>query len=89
MAEDRRHERIQPRLTRTTVRSPDGAATPGKIIDISLSGASVNTDAVVAMGMRVTVGETPGRVVRVFNGGFAMEFLRPIPPEQFSDTMKL
>jgi hypothetical protein len=89
MPEDRRHERIQPRLTRTTVRLPDGASAPGKVVDLSISGASVSCDIKVAMGMRVTVGETPGKVVRIYQGGFAVEFLRPLNPETFSDTIKL
>lgn len=89
MPEDRRHERITPRLTRATVHLPDRTTAMAKIVDLSVSGVSVRSDARVAMGMRVAVGETPGIVVRIFDGGFAMEFIRALNPETFSDTIKL
>lgn len=87
--EDRRHERITPRLTRSTVTLPNGSSAPGKLVDISISGASIKTDLKVTMGMRVTIGATPGVVVRVYDGGFAIEFIRALPAETFSDTVKL
>jgi hypothetical protein len=89
MPEDRRHDRIAPRLTRATVHLPDGVSVPGKIIDVSLSGVALNSEAPVAMGMRVTVGETPGKVVRIFKGGFAIEFIRELPRDSFSEMIKL
>ncbi len=89
MPEDRRHERIAPRSTRTTLRLPDGREHIAKIIDISLSGAAIKLDARPPMNTVVTVGQTRGRIVRHFEGGVAIEFLRQLPIETFDETQVL
>ena len=48
-----------------------------RVVDMSLTGASFETkDAVPAIGEVVTAGNLRGRVVRVGDGGFAVNFLR-------------
>jgi hypothetical protein len=89
MPEDRRHERIVPAYTRAMVTLPDGAVVAAKLIDVSLSGAAVKSDAQVAMGMMVKIGGTQGRVVRMFEDGFAVEFTRLLPADRFDDKIKL
>ncbi len=89
MAEDRRHERVTPRNIRSTLRMPDGREYLVKIIDISLSGAAVQVDARPPMGTIVTIGRTQGRVVRVFDAGVAVEFLRLLPVESFDENIVL
>ena len=89
MEEDRRHERVTPRATRTILRLADGETYPVKIIDISLSGVAVTADAKPPLGSAVTIGQTNGMVVRHFNGGIAVEFARPIPDEKFNDNVTL
>lgn len=89
MEEDRRHERVTPRATRTVLRLPDGDTHPVKLIDISLSGAALATEIQPALGLTVTVGQTSGTVVRHFTGGIAIEFFRPIPVEGFNESVTL
>ena len=89
MPEDRRHERITPRITRNTVTMPDGSVISVKIIDISLSGAAVQSPTKVTIGANVILGQTPGKIVRLLEGGFAVEFNRQIPESGFNDLVRL
>jgi hypothetical protein len=89
MPEDRRHERIVPAYTRAMVTLPDGAVVAARLIDVSLSGAAVRSAAKVAMGMPLQIGGTQGRVVRIFDDGFAVEFTRLLPADRFDDKIKL
>ena len=89
MKEDRRHERITPNQTTTTVKISDGREYLAKLVDISISGAAVTVDAELAPGEAVTVGATLAKVVRVFKGGIAVEFTRVIPDAEFSADTKL
>ena len=77
MPEDRRHERVLPRVLRSTLRLPDGRACPVKLIDVSISGAALTAEIRPAVGTAVVLGRTPAHVVRGFNGGVAIEFARP------------
>ena len=89
LPEDRRHERITPRETSVTVRTADGTEYIGRLIDISLSGAGVVVDLKAPIGAIVTLGRTQGRVVRLFDSGVAIEFLRLLPPETFDENIVL
>lgn len=89
MKEDRRHERIEPLSRRTTLIDAAGKEYPAKLIDISMSGAAMHVDFRGPMGVHVTVGQTQGRVVRVFEGGVAIEFIRQIPEDLFSNRTQL
>jgi hypothetical protein len=89
MPEDRRHERIAPRNVRSTLKLADGREHLVKLLDISLSGAALKADVQPPMGTIVTVGQTPGRVVRHIDGGIAIEFLRLMPAETFGENVKL
>jgi PilZ domain len=89
MKEDRRHERIVPNHTRTTLRTSDGREHLAKLIDISISGAAMTVEADLPLGALVTVGATNARVVRVFSGGLAVEFMRLLPEEGFGANSRL
>lgn len=89
MPEDRRHERIVPRITRVTATMPDGTTQGAKIIDVSLSGVALLLERRPDLGSGITIGKTAGRVVRVFGNGVGIEFSRPIPLEQFGDDVVL
>lgn len=89
MPEDRRHERIEPRIRRATMRMENGEEYPVKLIDVSLSGAAMHVTIRPKMGALVTVGETVGRVVRHFDGGIALEFTRLLPEAHFDEDIKL
>jgi hypothetical protein len=89
MPEDRRHERIVPSLIRSSLKLPEGAEYLAKIIDVSLSGVAIHVDAQAPLGTIVAIGQTQGRVVRHFEGGLAVEFLRPLPLDAFDENIVL
>ncbi|MGB3813926.1 MAG: PilZ domain-containing protein [Shinella sp.] len=74
LPEDRRHDRLTPRNTRTDLLLDDGRRYPCRIIDLSLSGAAVDIDVRPALGTAVQLGNMKGRVVRHFQEGVAIEF---------------
>lgn len=89
LPEDRRHERIAPRHNRSTLRLADGSEHLAKLIDISMSGAAIKVDIAPPVGSAVVIGQTAARVVRVFEGGVAVEFSRMFTPEEFNESMRL
>ena len=89
MAEDRRHERIAPRIVHTTLRLPNGQEYVAKLVDISISGAALTVAATPPIGSPVVVGETAAQVVRHFAGGIAVEFNRLFPAETFDENVRL
>ncbi len=89
MPEDRRHERVTPRVIRSTLRMPDGREHIARIVDISLSGTAIKVDTQPPMGTIVTIGRTQGRIVRHFEGGVAVEFLRLMSVENFDENVVL
>jgi len=89
LPEDRRHERLTPIQQNTTVRLPNGTAYAATLADVSMSGAAIFVDAQPAAGASVVVGSTVAQVVRLIDGGIAVEFARPIRPEDFAETIIL
>jgi hypothetical protein len=82
LPEDRRHDRIVPKNTRTDLVLPDGTIYPCRVVDVSLSGASVQIDMQPPLGTPVMLGRTQARVVRHIDGGIAVEFSRLQDVEQ-------
>ncbi len=74
LPEDRRHERVAPRNPISVMQLTDGRQYQCRIIDLSLSGAAVETDVRPALGTQVTLGTMRGQVVRHFEDGVAIEF---------------
>jgi hypothetical protein len=74
--EDRRHDRVQPRNPRTVVTLDNGSQTISRLVDVSTSGAGISTELKLEMGQRIVVGRLPAKVVRIFDGGVAVEFGR-------------
>ena len=87
LPEDRRHDRIVPRNPRTTVVMPDGLAMVCRIIDMSLSGAAVSCDTKPPMGALIWLGKVQGRVTRVSDDSFAIEFTRLQHPDFLEDNI--
>ena len=83
LPEDRRHERIAPRSTRSELGLDDGRTYPCRIIDLSMSGAAVEIDVRPAMGTPVRLGSMRGRIVRHFQEGVAIEFASQLTHESF------
>lgn len=74
LPEDRRHDRLPPKLSRIMLTLSDGSLVPVKLLDMSLSGAAFSTDARLMITDLVTLGKTQARVMRKFEGGYAVEF---------------
>ena len=78
-AELRRHARSEPQDNKSHITLPDGRVYPCEVIDISLSGASVRTDVMPALGTYLHLGKMRGRTVRYHDEGFAIEFVSAAP----------
>lgn len=89
LPEDRRHERITPRILSTTIRLESGRTIPVRLIDVSLSGASMVTDHKPPLGTGLLVGSTTAKVVRHFQDGIAVEFRLALSPDRFDETVIL
>ncbi|MCO6186116.1 PilZ domain-containing protein [Rhizobium sp. L1K21] len=87
LPEDRRHERLAPRQSRSELTLDDGRNYPCRIIDLSLSGAAVDIDVRPAIGTLVSLGHMRGRVVRHFQEGVAIEFLALQSKETLSSML--
>ena len=86
LPQDRRHERIAPRDRYTILQLDNGREYTATLIDISMSGAALNVDCEPPIGARVVVGATPAEVVRHVNCGIAVEFLSPLPADEFGES---
>lgn len=89
LPEDRRHERITPRGRSTVLRLESGREIAARLIDVSLSGAGLTCETTLAIGTSVVVGSTPGRIVRHFGGGVAVEFRLALSPDRFDESIVL
>lgn len=85
LPEDRRHERLAPRNPRAMLVTEDGQEHEVRIIDVSLSGAAMQTALQLPIGSPVTLGKTAARIVRHFDKGVAVEFNRPQNQEQLAE----
>jgi hypothetical protein len=85
LPEDRRHGRITPRNPAARLILANGINLACRVIDISQSGAAVATDQRPELGAPVTIGRTPGRVVRHLEDGIAIEFTRLQHPDFLED----
>jgi hypothetical protein len=86
LPQDRRHERIAPRDRYTILQLDNGREYTATLIDVSVSGAALNVDCEPPIGARVVVGATPAEVVRHVNCGIAVEFLSPLPADEFGES---
>jgi hypothetical protein len=89
LPEDRRHGRFTPKNPLARLILPNGTNVTCRVIDLSASGAAVaiapNLRPVV--GAALTIGKTPGRVVRHIEDGFAIEFTRLQHPDSIEDNV--
>jgi hypothetical protein len=74
-AEGRRHERITPRNGDSTLQLAEGIVLSCRILDVSISGASVATPARPEIGTEVVLGKLRARVVRHHSQGFGVQFI--------------
>jgi hypothetical protein len=89
LPEDRRYERIVPLRQHSILHLNDGSEHIVKLIDVSISGAAINTALKLHIGTKIVLGQTPGEVVRLFDGGLAVAFDRTISLERFNENIIL
>lgn len=90
LPEDRRHERIIPRNPEVILkREGRSEGVPARLIDVSMSGAAVSVESRMPIGTGVSLGRTPGKVVRHFQGGIAVEFFLSLSPDKFDENIIL
>lgn len=87
LPEDRRHDRLTPRRSRTELAMDDGQILNCRIIDLSLSGAAIEVDVRPAIGTLVRLSNIRGRVVRHFLEGVAIEFTTLQSRESLKDFL--
>lgn len=74
--EDRRHLRRTPKRSEATIVLADGTSHVIRVIDMSLSGAALSTNLRPPIGSPVRLGRLGARVVRHFDDGIGIEFMR-------------
>jgi hypothetical protein len=71
----RRHERITPKVGESTLHLAEGIDLTCRVLDISISGASIATPARPEIGSEVVLGKLRARVVRHHPEGFGVKFI--------------
>jgi len=88
LAEDRRHLRRAPRRTDATIILSDGASHNVRVIDMSLSGAALSTTLRPPLGSPVRLGRLGARVIRHFDDGIGIEFMRLMSDAAIEQTIE-
>lgn len=78
---ERRHERMVPRRPDSQVHLPSGHLVPCKVVDISVSGASILVNLDLQIGMDIYLGKIHARVVRRHEEGYGIEFSQLQSPQ--------
>ena len=84
LGEERKHERIVPRINASKLIMPNGDVHNCRIIDVSLSGASVACTVKPPAGTMVILGRMRGRVVRHHEQGVAIQFVELQDPDSLA-----
>jgi len=74
-ADGRRHERMAPGNGEATLQLAEGIVLTCRVLDISISGASIATPARPELGNEVLLGKLRARVVRHHPQGFGVQFI--------------
>lgn len=88
LAEDRRHLRRTPKRSDATIVLPDGATHPVRVIDMSLSGAALSTSLRPPLGSPIRLGRLGARIVRHFDDGIGIEFMRLMSDTAIEQTIE-
>jgi hypothetical protein len=88
LAEDRRHLRRTPKRTDANLIFADGTSETCRVIDMSLSGAAVATGMRPPLGSAVKLGRLGARVVRHFDDGIGIEFMRLMSEDAIEQTIE-
>ena len=74
----RRHPRVVPAHSHSTLTLADGAIHQCFIIDMSVTGVAVSAELQPEIGTPLAIGTCVGRVMRIFAGGFAVKFVEQL-----------
>jgi hypothetical protein len=88
LAEDRRNVRRAPKRSDATVVFADGTTHNCRVIDMSLSGAALATSLRPPLGSPVRLGRLGARVVRHFDDGIGIEFMRVMSGAAIEQTIE-
>jgi hypothetical protein len=86
--EDRRHLRRTPKKSEANVVLPDGTGHSVRVIDMSLSGAALATPIRPPLGSPIRLGRLGARVVRHFDDGIGIEFMRLMSDAAIEKTIE-
>ncbi|KRA42568.1 PilZ domain-containing protein [Devosia sp. Root635] len=88
LADKRAEKRFMPAEPRSVIILEGGDVLPCLIVDYSASGAAISADTTPIPGAPVTIGHVPGRVVRLFDVGFAVHFDARQPPDEIEGLLE-
>jgi hypothetical protein len=88
LAEDRRHLRRTPKRSDSIIALADGTTHTIRVIDMSLSGAALSTKLRPPLGSPVRLGRLGARVVRHFEDGIGIEFMRLMSDTAIENTIE-
>jgi hypothetical protein len=86
LGEERKHERVVPRINASKLILPNGDVHNCRVIDVSLSGASVACAVKPEIGTVVILGRMRGRVVRHHDQGVGLQFVELQDPDSLART---
>jgi hypothetical protein len=75
IADGRRHDRVTPKNGDSTLQLAEGIALTCRVLDVSISGASIATPARPEIGTEIVLGKLRARVVRHHPQGFGVQFI--------------
>ena len=84
LGEECKHERIVPRVSTSKLILPNGDVHSCRIIDVSLSGASVACSVKPPIDTVVILGRMRGRIVRHHDQGIALQFVELQDPDSLT-----
>ena len=88
LAEDRRHVRRTPKRAEAVMVMADGVSHACRVIDMSLSGAALATALRPPIGSPIRLGRLGARVVRHFDDGIGIEFMRLMSDSAIEQTIE-
>jgi hypothetical protein len=88
LEEDRRHLRRTPKRSDSSIILADGTAHAVRVIDMSLSGAALATNLRPPLGSPLKLGKLGARVIRHFDDGIGIEFMRLMSDAAIEKTIE-
>jgi hypothetical protein len=83
------HPRFVPASPDILVTMSCGTRIPGRVLNVSASGAAVRIDIRLEPGTPITLGRTPATVARCFEDGIGAAFLQPLPAKDLGPHIRL